>query len=237
MDQAGLDNLRVLLIEDDVRLAQLTAKYLASNGVAVHCEYDGAAWLQEALRAPYDAVLLDLMLPGLGGLAVCQQLRARSDLPVLMLTARGEEADRVLGLEAGADDYMAKPFSSRELLARVRAVVRRARGQAGPAGRAVRVGRLVLEPGAMRATFDGAPLRLTSLEFSLLHALAARAGRVLGREQLLDLIHGTAEDAFDRSIDVHISRLRRKLGDDPRNPQILLTIRGAGYMPSVGGAA
>ncbi|MBL9104990.1 MAG: response regulator transcription factor [Myxococcales bacterium] len=230
MDNAGLDNLRVLLIEDDVRLAQLTAKYLAGNGVSVHCEHDGAAGLQEALKSPYDAVLLDLMLPGLDGLAVCQQLRARSDLPVLMLTARGEEADRVMGLEVGADDYIAKPFSSRELLARVRAVVRRARGRAGPASRPVRVGRLALEPGSMRATVDGEALRLTSLEFALLYALAERAGRVLGREQLLDLVHGSAEDSFDRSIDVHISRLRRKLGDDPRRPRLLLTVRGAGYM-------
>ena len=236
MDHTGLDNLRVLLIEDDLRLAQLTAKYLAGNGVAVHCEHDGLAGLQEALRTPYDAVLLDLMLPDLDGLAVCRQLRARSDLPVLMLTARDEEADRVLGLEAGADDYIAKPFSSRELLARVRAVVRRARGHAGRGGRPLRVGHLLLEPGALRATFAGAALRLTSLEFNLLHALAEHAGRVLDREKLLDLVHGSAEESFDRSIDVHISRLRRKLGDDPRNPQLLLTVRGAGYMLSTGGA-
>jgi two-component system OmpR family response regulator len=237
MDNAGLDNLRVLLIEDDVRLAQLTAKYLASNGVVVHCEHDGPAGLQEALKSPYDAVLLDLMLPGLDGVAVCQRLRARSDIPVLMLTARGEEADRVLGLEAGADDYIAKPFSSRELLARVRAVVRRARVRTGPASRPVRVGCLALDPGSMRATIDNNPLRLTSLEFGLLYALADRAGRVLGREQLLDLVHGSAEESFDRSIDVHISRLRRKLGDDPRHPRLLLTVRGAGYMLADGGPA
>jgi DNA-binding response OmpR family regulator len=161
----------------------------------------------------------------------------RSDLPIIMLTARGEEADRVLGLEVGADDYIAKPFSSRELLARIRAVVRRARRRTGPASRPVRVGGLALEPGSLRATINDDALRLTSFEFALLYALAEQAGRVLGREQLLDLVHGTSEDSFDRSIDVHISRLRRKLGDDPRRPRLLLTVRGAGYMLADGGPA
>jgi len=227
--------IRVLLIEDDERLAQLTARYLGLHQVIVHVESDGRSGLAEALRTRYDVVLLDLMLPGLDGLGVCRELRMRCDVPVIMLTARGDETDRVLGLELGADDYLGKPFSSRELLARVRAIVRRARGRAGPNHRPLQVGRLSLDPGALRAAIDDVALPLTSYEFSLLYALAERAGRVLSREQLLDLVHGSAEEAFDRSIDVHISRLRRKIGDDPRRPQLLLTVRGAGYMLAEGG--
>jgi two-component system response regulator RstA len=146
-----------------------------------------------------------------------------------MLTARGEEADRVLGLELGADDYLPKPFSPRELLARAQALVRRARGLAGPAAKPVVVGELELDPGALRASLRGRELDLTAYEFRLLHALAERAGRVLARERLLELVRGSAEEAFDRSIDVHISRLRAKLGDDPRRPRLLKTVRGAGY--------
>ena len=222
--------MRILLVEDDPSTAQAITAMLRKEDWVIDSTDLGEDGLDLGKIYDYDLIILDLMLPDLDGLAVCQQLRARSDLPVLMLTARDEEADRVLGLEAGADDYIAKPFSSRELLARVRAVVRRARGHAGPGGRPLRVGSLLLEPGAMRASFAGAALRLTSLEFNLLHVLAEHAGRVLGREQLLDLVHGSAEESFDRSIDVHISRLRRKLGDDPARPQILLTVRGAGYM-------
>jgi DNA-binding response OmpR family regulator len=169
------------------------------------------------------------MLPGLDGLGVCRELRGRSDVPIIVLTARGEEADRVMGLELGADDYLAKPFSPRELLARIRAQVRRARGQAGPAARPVRVGGLHLDPGGLRATLDGRELPLTAYEFTLLRVLAERAGQVLSRERLLELAQGSAEEAFDRSIDVHISRLRAKLGDDPRRPRWLKTVRGAGY--------
>ncbi len=227
--------IRVLLIEDDERLAQLTAKYLAIHHVVVHVEADGLRGLAEALRTRYDVVLLDLMLPGLDGLGVCRELRGRCDVPVIMLTARGDEADPVLGLAIGADGYLAKPLSSRELLARVRAIVRRARGRAGPNHRPLQVGRLSLDPGALRAMIGAETLPLTSYEFALLYALAERAGRVLSREQLLDLVHGSAEEAFDRSIDVHISRLRRKLGDDPRRPALLLTVRGAGYMLAEGG--
>jgi DNA-binding response OmpR family regulator len=149
---------------------------------------------------------------------------------VIVLTARGEEADRVMGLELGADDYLAKPFSPRELLARIRAVVRRAKGRAGPPRDTVRVGGLVVDPAARRVTLDGEEIVLTGYEFALLHALARRAGRVLAREQLMELARGSAEESFDRSVDVHVSRLRQKLGDDPRRPRIIKTVRGAGYL-------
>jgi DNA-binding response OmpR family regulator len=219
-----------LLVEDDVRLAALTREYLEGHGVVVEVASDGQVGLDAALRRRFDVVLLDLMLPGKDGLTVCRELRARSDVPIIVLTARGEEADRVLGLELGADDYLAKPFSARELLARIRAQVRRARGRAGPAVQTVRVGGLVLDPGGRRATLDGRELALTGYEFDLLRALAERAGRVLSREQLMELARGSAEEAFDRSVDVHVSHLRQKLGDDPRRPRLLKTVRGAGYV-------
>jgi DNA-binding response OmpR family regulator len=150
-----------------------------------------------------------------------------------MVTARTEEADRVLGLEGGADDYVSKPFSSRELLARIRAQARRARGKAGPALQRVEVGDIVVDAARMTATLAGTPLPLTTFEFALLRVLAERAGRVLSREQLLELLHGSADEAFDRSIDVHVSRLRQKLGDDPRSPRLLKTVRGVGYVLTV----
>ncbi len=222
--------LTALLVEDDARLAALTADYLGGHGVVVTRAADGVGGLEEALRHRYDVVLLDLMLPGKGGLDVCRELRNRSDVPIVVLTARGEEADRVMGLELGADDYVSKPFSPRELLARIRAVVRRARGQVGPTVKPVRVGDLSLDPGARRVTVADREIALTGYEFSLLYALASRPGRVLSREQLIDLAGGNPEEAFDRSVDVHVSRLRHKLGDDPKSPRMLKTVRGAGYM-------
>ncbi len=219
-----------LLVEDDVRLAALTKEYLEGHGVAVVHVTDGRKGQDEALTARYDVVLLDLMLPGKGGLEVCREIRARSDVPVIVLTARGEEADRVMGLELGADDYLAKPFSPRELLARIRAVVRRAKGRAGPSKEVVRVGQLVVDPAARRVTLRGNEVALTAYEFALLEALARRAGRVLSREQLMELARGTAEDAFDRAVDVHVSRIRQKLGDDPKRPRLIKTVRGAGYV-------
>jgi two-component system, OmpR family, response regulator len=222
--------LLALLVEDDARLAALTREYLGGHGVAVEVVADGQRGLQEALRGRWDVVLLDLMLPGLGGLEVCRALRARSDVPVIVLTARGEEADRVMGLELGADDYLAKPFSPRELLARIRAVTRRAKGRAGPAQKPVQVGALVVDPSARSVTLRGKPIELTAYEFALLHALAERAGRILSREQLMEFATGSAEESFDRSVDVHVSRLRHKLGDDPKRPRLLKTVRGAGYV-------
>jgi DNA-binding response OmpR family regulator len=221
--------IRALLVEDDAKLAALTAEYLKGHGVQVVVCGDGNLAVEEARRSRFDVVLLDLLLPGRSGLDVCRELRARTDVPILVLTARGEEADRVLGLELGADDYLTKPFSPRELLARIQAQVRRARGQAGPAARAVVVGELALDPQALRATLGSRELALTAYEFHLLRVLAERAGQVVSRERLLELVRGSAEEAFDRSIDVHISRLRAKLGDDPRHPRLLKTVRGAGY--------
>jgi two-component system response regulator RstA len=221
--------IRVLMVEDDNRLASLTAEYLERHNVLVSLAARGDAGLEEARRQRFDVVLLDIMLPGISGIELCQRLREHSDVPVIMITARGEEADRVLGLEIGADDYIAKPFSPRELLARVRALVRRARGRVGPSTRPVRVGDLELDPGARTAALSGVVLDLTAYEFSLLYALVERAGRVLSREQLMELARGSAEEAFDRSIDVHISRLRQKLGDDSRRPQRIKTVRGVGY--------
>jgi DNA-binding response OmpR family regulator len=222
--------LLVLLVEDDLRLAALTREYLEGHGVAVVHVADGRKAQEEALSGRYDAVLLDLMLPGRDGLDVCREVRTRSDVPIVVLTARGEEADRVMGLELGADDYLGKPYSPRELLARIRAVVRRAKGRAGPATEAVKVGGLLVDPAARRVVLDGKEITLTGYEFALLFALARRAGRVLAREQLMELAKGSAEDAFDRSIDVHVSRLRQKLGDDPKHPRLIKTVRGAGYV-------
>jgi DNA-binding response OmpR family regulator len=223
------DPISVVYIEDDARLARLTARYLESHGTRVTLAPNGTDGLVEIARHTPDVILLDLMLPGIDGFEVCRQLRAQTDAPIIMVTARGEEADRVLGLEGGADDYLSKPFSSRELLARIRAQARRARGLSGPA-RELRVGKLLMDPAAMRATLEGEPIALTTYEFRLLQALAERAGQVLGREQLVDLVRGSSDEAFDRSIDVHISHLRAKLNDDSRNPTLLKTVRGVGYV-------
>jgi DNA-binding response OmpR family regulator len=226
-------SISVVYIEDDERLARLTARYLESHGMIVTVATNGQDGVADVLRERPDVVLLDVMLPQVDGLEVCRRLRGRTDIPILMVTARGEEADRVMGLEGGADDYIAKPFSSRELVARIRAHARRARGQVGPPANEIRAGQLVIDAQAMRATLAGQPLSLTTYEFMLLHALASRAGRVLTREQLVDIVRGSPDDAFDRSIDVHISHLRHKLGDDPRNPKLLKTVRGVGYMVAV----
>jgi DNA-binding response OmpR family regulator len=229
-DGSPQPTIKVLLVEDDERLAQLTARYLESHGVVVTVAKDGIEGQAEALRRQYDCLVLDLMLPGRDGIEVTRQLRARTDVPIVMVTARGEEADRVLGLEVGADDYVTKPFSPRELLARIRATVRRVRGQAGPAQQTIQVGALVLDPQRMTVTLEGKAIDVTAYEFAILRALAQRPGRVLSREQLLDLAKGSAELSFDRSIDVHVSRLRAKLGDDSRSPRILKTVRGVGYL-------
>jgi DNA-binding response OmpR family regulator len=220
----------VVYVEDDERLARLTAQYLASHDVQVTLVHRGDLAVAEILRVRPDVVLLDVMLPGVTGLEISRSLRERIDVPIIMVTARIEEADRVMGLEGGADDYVSKPFSSRELLARIRAQARRARGEVGPRTQRLELGELVVDASTMTAVHRGKALTLTTFEFALLRTLAERAGRVLTREQLLQLVHGAADEAFDRSIDVHVSRLRTKLQDDPRNPKLLKTIRGVGYM-------
>jgi len=222
-----------LLVEDDERLARLTGEYLTGHGVRVTHVSSGERGLDAAQRSPFDVVLLDVMLPGKSGLDVCRALRERSAVPIILLTARGEEADRVMGLELGADDYLPKPFSSRELLARITAVVRRSRGKVGPGHKVLRVGALSVDLGSHQATLSGQALELTSYEFALLRVLAEHPGRVLSREQLMELAKGSAEESFDRSIDVHVSRLRQKLGDDAK--RMLKTIRGAGYVLAEGG--
>ncbi|HTQ42583.1 MAG TPA: response regulator transcription factor [Polyangiaceae bacterium] len=220
----------VVYVEDDERLGRLTSQYLASHAIDVRLVPRGDLALAEILRVRPDVVLLDLMLPGSDGMQVCRALRERIDVPIIMVTARGEEADRVMGLEGGADDYVPKPFSSRELVARIRAQARRARGRAGPPRERLTVGDIVIDAARMTVTLAGKPVVLTTFEFALLRALAERAGHVLSREQLLEHVHGSSEEAFDRSIDVHVSRLRHKLGDDPRNPRLLKTVRGVGYV-------
>ncbi|MEO8699503.1 MAG: response regulator transcription factor [Kofleriaceae bacterium] len=227
-------DIRVVYVEDDQRLARLTTQYLTTHRIEVHLVSRGDEAVAEVLRVHPDVVLLDLMLPGTDGVDVCRQLRARTDVPIIMVTARTEEADRVLGLEGGADDYVSKPFQSRELVARIRAQARRGRGESGPAAERIEVGGLMIDAATMEVSIAGKPISLTTSEFQLLHTLAQRAGRVLAREQLLQLLHGSAEEAFDRSIDVVVSRLRQKIEEDPRNPRLLKTIRGAGYMLTPG---
>jgi DNA-binding response OmpR family regulator len=218
----------ILLIEDDRRLAEMVSEYLGEAGFSVSIAPDGRTGLARLAVEPYDALVLDLMLPDMDGLEVCRQLRARSDIPVLMLTARGDAMDRVVGLEIGADDYLPKPFEPRELLARLRAILRR-RDRTRPSD-VLRFGRLEIDRDARHVRVDGAERALTGHQFSLLVALAERAGRVLSRETLMDLVRGEELEAFDRSIDVHVSRIRGAIEDDPKRPRRLLTVRGAGYV-------
>jgi DNA-binding response OmpR family regulator len=225
------------MIEDDQRLAAMVAAYLEQNGYFVDHLGTAAAGLARLSEAPpgaYALVLLDLMLPDADGLDVCRRLRALPPplgaIPIVMLTAKGDPFDRIVGLELGADDYLPKPFEPRELLARLRAVLRRPTTATQQASQALRFGRLEIDQDARLARIDGVERPLTSYQFDLLLALAERAGRVLSREQLVDAVKGEAHDPFDRSIDVHIGRLRAALEDDPRNPRRILTVRGAGYV-------
>jgi len=224
------------MIDDDARLAAMVRDYLASNGFVVHSAGSAAAGLEQLAREPgkFDLVLLDLMLPDGDGLDLCRRIRAHgdksADLPILMLTAKGDPLDRVVGLEIGADDYLPKPFEPRELLARIRAVLRR-RGEPRNGADVLRFGALEIDRGARVVRVGGSSRSLTSHQFDLLVLLAERAGRVLSREQILDLMHGAATDpAFDRSIDVHIARIRAAIEDDPRSPKRIVTVRGAGYV-------
>ena len=219
---------RVLLVEDDARLASMVSDYLGEAGFRTTRAATGAAAMQLVASESFDAMILDLMLPDADGLDLCRSLRAKSDLPVLMLTARGDPLDRVVGLEIGADDYLPKPFEPRELLARLRAILRRR--VAPDPSQVLRFGRLEIDRGAREVRLDGQRKAVTGHQFALLVALAERAGRVLSREALMDLTRGAELEDFDRSIDVHISRLRAAIEDDPKHPRRILTLRGAGYV-------
>jgi two-component system response regulator CpxR len=224
---------RVLVIDDDRELCSLIADYLQPFGYTVVIEHDGRAGAEKALSEKFHAVILDVMLPGIDGFEVLKRLRASSNVPILMLTSRGDETDRIVGLEMGADDYLPKTFSPRELLARLRAVTRRpsrtAGMERGPEPEMV-VGALRLNPNARVAILGEETLKLTALEFDLLAALARVPGRVKSREQLMETIAERGYDGLDRSIDVHVWSLRKKLGDDPKKPRFIQTVRAVGYM-------
>jgi DNA-binding response OmpR family regulator len=221
---------RVLIVDDDARLSAMVSDYLGAAGFSIDCRAKGLAGLDAIAENRFDAVILDVMLPDIDGFEVCRRLRMRSQVPVLMLTARGDDTDRIVGLEIGADDYLPKPFNPRELLARLRAILRRQRGAVEPEPAGLRFGRLQIDLGSRDVRIDGESKTLTSYQFDLLVALAENAGRVLNRERLLDLVKGEELDAFDRSIDVHISRIRSALEDDPKHPRRIITVRGSGYV-------
>ncbi len=217
---------RVLLIDDDARLPELLASYLGQNGVSLTAAPDGQKGLAALEQGAFDAVLLDVMMPGMDGLEVCRRIRAKSNVPVIMLTARGDETDRVVGLELGADDYVAKPFSPRELLARLKAVLRRSRPEV--LSEELQAGEVKLDVGSRVVSVKGVPIDLTGIEFDILVALMRRAGRVVPRDALLSEAGRSDVVVGERTVDVHISHLRQKLGDDP--PRLIKTVRGVGYV-------
>jgi two-component system, OmpR family, phosphate regulon response regulator OmpR len=219
---------RVLLIEDDPRLAEMVKNYLGEAGFSVSVAGTGAAGIALEARETFDALVLDLMLPDMDGLEVCRRVSARGETPILMLTARGDAMDRVVGLEMGADDYLPKPFEPRELLARLRAILRRRNRERNV--EVLRFGRLEIDVSARQARLDGAVCELTGYQFSMLLALAQHAGRVLSRDAIMDMMKNERLEAFDRSIDVHISRIRAAIEDDPKKPRRVITVRGSGYV-------
>lgn len=226
---------RVLIVEDDDRLASLTQEYLSANGLAVSIVGDGITAIQRIRDENPDLVVLDLMLPGADGLAVCREVRAAYRNPILMLTARTDDMDQVLGLELGADDYVAKPVKPRVLLARIRALLRRADGEAETAAnsgdqRRLEFGDLVIDDASRAVLLSAQPVELTSAEYDLLWLLASNAGKILSREEIFERLRGIPYDGQDRSIDVRISRIRPKIGDDPDNPRRIKTVRSKGYL-------
>ena len=231
---AAASRTRVLVIDDDKKLCRLIVDYLSPMGYDVSTVHNGPDGVEKAVAEAWHAVILDVMLPGLDGFEVLKQIRRQSDVPVLMLTARGDEADRIVGLEIGADDYLPKTFSTRELLARLRAVTRRATRPATSADTEAPaelvVGRLRVNTGSHLVVLGDQALELTPVEFALLASLARARGRVKSREQLLEEIRDRNFDVFDHSIDVHISALRQNLGDDPKEPRVIRPVRAAGYM-------
>src|SRR5436190_7280480 len=238
MNTAGMKSsqqIRLLVIDDDKKLCRLIADYLTPMGYEVTLVHTGPEGVEKANGSAWSAVILDVMLPGMDGFEVLKQIRKSSSVPVLMLTARGDEADRIVGLEIGADDYLPKTFSTRELLARLRAVTRRAAGHVPSPEKDSReaeivVGKLRVDPNTRTAVFDDEPLSLTPVEYDLLASLARARGRIKTREQLLEECRDRNYEVFDRSIDVHISALRKKLGDDAKEPRFIKTVRSAGYM-------
>ncbi len=227
--------MKILIVDDDKKLCRLVADYLEPMGYDVDAAHNGSQGLEMILKGDYEAVILDVMMPQMDGFEVLKRLRKESDIPVIMLTARGEETDRIVGLEMGADDYLPKTFSSRELLARLRAVTRRYEKSKRHMTSKNENDRLVfgdleIDEKARKVSLGAKPLSLTPIEYDLLTCLARSAGRVLSRDQLLDAVAGRDYEVFDRSVDVHISSLRRKLGEAPRNPKYIQTVRSAGYM-------
>ncbi len=221
---------QILIVDDDTRLSAMLADYLSSNGFTIATAPNGHAGLIELSRRAPDAVVLDVMLPDIDGFETCRRMRAVSDVPILMLTAKGDETDRIVGLEIGADDYLPKPFNPRELLARLRAILRRRGATAAAPSKILRFGRLEIDPASRSVRIDGQERQLTSYQFDLLVALAENAGRTLSREQLMDMVRGEELDAFDRSIDVHVSRIRAAIETDPKHPRRIVTVRGTGYV-------
>jgi two-component system alkaline phosphatase synthesis response regulator PhoP len=219
----------ILIVDDEPKIVQLARDYLERSGFTVTSAGSGEAALSAFHSRPADLIVLDLGLPGTDGLDVTRIIRRESDVPIIVLTARGEESDRLVGLELGADDYMVKPFSPKELVARVRAVLRRAEGRAGPADDVLRVADLTLDLPRQRLTVGDRPVELTATEFQLLAALARRPGRIFTRSQLLDAVHGVAFESYERAIDTHIKNLRRKIEPDARQPRYIQTVYGVGY--------
>jgi two-component system response regulator CpxR len=221
---------RVLIVDDDIELTELVGEYLRSEGFEVEAVHDGEAGLQRALSAQPSLVVLDIMLPKMNGLDVLRSLRPKSRVPVLILTARGDDMDRIIGLEIGADDYLGKPFNVRELVARIRAILRRAHAPATSDRDAIDVDDVHLDPGARTVRRDGQNVDLTSVEFEILELLMRHAGQVVSRDQIAEEVLGRQLFAYDRSVDVHVSKVRRKLGPAPNGDERIKTVRGEGYV-------
>ncbi len=222
---------RVLLVDDDVRLGQLLERLLKPEGMQVELVTDGLQGVRRATGEVFDLIILDVMLPGLEGFEVLRRIRASSEVPVIMLTAKGTDNDRIVGLELGADDYLPKPFNPRELVARVKAVLRRAEGKSsGGRDAVIRCNGLAMDPGKREVSVDGEPVHLTTTEFDLLRCFMRYPGKVLSRDALMDMLRGVGYAAYDRSIDVHVKNLRAKIEENPRSPQRIKTVWGTGYM-------
>ena len=221
-------NEKILVVDDEPKIVRIAHDYLERNGFYVLAAYDGPSAVATTRQEKPDLIVLDLNLPGMDGLDVCRAVRRESNVPIIMLTARADEVDRLIGLELGADDYIVKPFSPRELVARVRAVLRRTQGEM-PTSNILRAADLEIDTDGHRVSRDDESIKLTRIEFNLLEALARHAGQTVSREQLLQQIHGTSDGGYDRSIDVHVKNLRRKIGDDPSDPRYIHTVYGIGY--------